>query len=99
MLAKIVSVNSLLGDEVVRVNFADIVDLNNVGMIKFCSRTSFTAETRQIIFIAGKVTAENLDGNLATQLNVARRVNIGHSSTSKLTQQLVIPQPNTDQAG
>jgi hypothetical protein len=67
----------------------DIVDCQNVWVIKRRSRSRFTLEPSQSIGIGGKRRRQYLDRDVALQARVARTIHLAHAAGADLTDDLV----------
>src|SRR5262249_16921969 len=75
-------------DEAVRL--ADAMDRNDVRMREAGGHSSFTDEALSCMSLHGEVGGQNLDGDVAIELHVAREIDDAHAATAELALERVL---------
>src|SRR6185295_12098996 len=91
------SIDVLGGDEVSRVVAADLEDGDDVGMIQCESGAGLLLESAQSILVGCELSREQLEGDLAAEARVLRKINHSHSARAELRGNLVRPNNLADQ--
>ena len=62
----------------------DVVDYQNIGMIKRAGGLCFLFETSESVFVGGKRRRQNFDGDIAPQFRIPRTPNFTHTPFTDL---------------
>src|SRR5262245_24734742 len=77
----------------------DVVDRPDIGMIQRGENLSLALEPANPLRVARKLIRQNLDRNVALQLQVAPSIHLAHSAFAEQTCDLVIPKLGSDGKG
>ncbi len=78
---------------------AEVVDGDDVGVAQRRSRTGLVAEPGQEVGVASELGPQQLDGDVALELRVARAIDPGHAALSEKLQQAVSPAEDASDLG
>ena len=92
-LGKRLPFNQLENERMNPVAIFEAVNRANVWMIDGRKQPRFAFEPRATIRVRSEYVGQNLDGNVATQLRIARTKNLSHPAASKQRSNLVRTNP------
>ncbi len=78
---------------------AEVVNGDDVGVAQRRGRPGLVTEPGQEVGVAPELGAQQLDGNVALELRVARAIDAGHAALSEKLQQTVSPAEDAPDLG
>ena len=88
--ARVLPFHQLHHEELLPVRFFEPVERSDMGMIQRGKQSRLPFESRDPVFILGKLLWKNFDGNFAAKLRISGSVDLTHSAFANELEDFVV---------
>src|SRR6185436_1422149 len=93
VLTQSLTIDKLGRNKVAAVGLADLMDGQDVVMVKGRDGASLLSKAAQSFLISGELGRKQLEGDLAAQLGIFREIDFTHATFAEQTKNLVAAEP------